>query len=383
MKRLHVLQFAFTFVTSCSIALAAPFGAEVVFTEDERRTILSHGPWPPRLVRDSSNYVSGNIAAIALGRRLFFDSRLSISNTISCATCHEPGKAFSDGKPLAHGLAQVPRNTPSVWNVRFNRWYGWSGATDTLWGASIRPILIESEMGASEGHVANLIANDATLEKFFQNAFRKAPDQLSAEQTFVGAGKALAAYQETLVTPRTAFDDFRDSIAKGNDQQQSSYSLSEQRGLKIFVGKGNCSLCHFGPSFTNGEFDDVAIPFFSGPGVVDQGRYGGIKSFRRSPYTRSGVHSDNPDRKALTRHVALKHRNWGEFKVPSLRNVARTAPYMHNGSLATLRDVVLHYSKIDEERLHSDGNTILKPLNLTSEEVEDLISFLDSLTSPE
>jgi cytochrome c peroxidase len=117
---------------------------------------------------------------------------------------------------------------------------------------------------------------------------------------------------------------------------------------------------------------------------VDQGRYGGIAALASSPFNLLGPFSDDRSENAAlpTRHVEAQHRNWGEFRVPPLRNVARTAPYMHNGSLASLADVVRHYSEVDEERLHGDdGARLVRPLRLTSREALDLVSFLETLTS--
>ena len=115
---------------------------------------------------------------------------------------------------------------------------------------------------------------------------------------------------------------------------------------------------------------------------MDAGRYEGIKKLQANRHNLLGAYNDDPTRGTAmsTRHVEAQHRNFGEFKVPSLRNVARTAPYMHNGSLATLADVVRHYSEIDEDRLHADGERILKPLHLTDAERADLIAFLESLS---
>ena len=126
----------------------------------------------------------------------------------------------------------------------------------------------------------------------------------------------------------------------------------------------------------------MGIPFFVAPGRVDPGRHEGIRKLQASRYNLLGPYNDDAARSTATstRHVALEHRNFGEFKVPSLRNVARTAPYMHNGSLRTLRDVVRHYSNIDEDRLHADGERILKPLGLDKYNVDDLVAFLESLS---
>jgi cytochrome c peroxidase len=152
--------------------------------------------------------------------------------------------------------------------------------------------------------------------------------------------------------------------------------------LKIFVGKGNCSVCHFGPHFTNGEFADTGVSFFVAPGRVDAGRHAGIEKLKASPFNLLGRFNDDPSAKSAvgTRHVQAQHRNFGEFRVPGLRGVASTAPYMHNGSLATLRDVAMFYSELNEERLHADGERLLRPLRLSQAELDDLVVFLESLT---
>jgi cytochrome c peroxidase len=170
--------------------------------------------------------------------------------------------------------------------------------------------------------------------------------------------------------------------ARSSTTAATRYPAAARRGLAIFVGKGRCDICHTGPRFTNGEFHDVGVPFFVERTRVDSGRHDGIKRLRASRYNLLGRWSDDPSHGTATstRHVTLEHRNFGEFRVPSLRNVARTAPYMHDGSLATLRDVVKHYSDLDLNRLHADGEAILRPLRLTDAEIDDLVAFLESLS---
>jgi cytochrome c peroxidase len=348
------------------------------FSRDEMAKILQHGPWPPPLRPDPSNRVSGKAEAISLGEKLFFEPRLSGSGSVLCATCHAPFRHFQDARARAFGLELVDRNTPTVVNSRFHRWYGWDGAHDSLWAQSIRPILDPREMNASAAHVAK------TLRTLFPTEYEKAfgrPPVGSDEELLVDAGKALAAFQETLVSGRTPFDDFRDALEKGDS---TDYPLAAQRGLRIFVGKGNCSACHFGAQFTNGEFADTGVPFFVAPGKVDPGRQGGIERLKQNPFNLLGRYNDDKSRATAvgTKHVEAQHRNFGEFRVPGLRGVAQTAPYMHNGSLATLREVVKFYSELNEERLHADGEKILKPLRLTERESEDLAAFLESLSAP-
>lgn len=354
------------------------------FTKGEANAILRHGPWPAPWSPDPSNRVSGNAAAIELGERLFFEPRLSPSGKVLCATCHAPFRGWQDARELARGLVEVDRNTPSVLNVRYARWFGWDGAGDSLWAQSIRPILDPREMGGSIGETAALVRGDAGLSCRLEKAFGAVPAE---DDAIVAAlGKALAAFQETLVTGRTRFDDFRDALARGDAAAMRRYPAAARRGLKIFVGKGNCSVCHAGPAFTNGEFHDTGVPFFTAGGGVDPGRHGGIKKLLANEFNLLGRFNDERDGKAAvkTRHVAAEHRNFGEFKVPSLRNVALTAPYMHNGSLATLADVVRHYSELSVDRLHADGETLLlRPLRLSERESADLVAFLETLTERE
>ena len=290
-----------------------------------------HGPWPPPARPDPSNRVSGKPEAIAFGEQLFYEPRLSGTGSVLCATCHAPFRQFQDARPRAFGLEEVDRNTPTLLNVRFNRWFGWDGANDTLWKQSLRPLLDAREMRSSPAHVANAVRT--LFSPSYEKAFSR-PVPRNDEEVLADVGKALAAYQETLVSRRSAFDDFRDALERGDAQAMARYPLAAKRGLRLFEGKGNCGLCHVGPRFTNGDFADIGISSVARKGAPDRGRH-------------------------------------GQFRVPSLRNTAITAPYMHDGSIATLKDVALYYS----------AGKILGPLHLSDAEASDLVSFLESLTS--
>jgi cytochrome c peroxidase len=370
MKVLCLLSF---FISASALA--------VTFTDDEARKIQSHGPWPAAWSSDPSNRVSGDKNAIDLGERLFFERRLSVNGEISCSRCHLPERNWSDGLPRAVGLKEVDRNAPSVVNVRYLRWFGWDGAHDSLWAQSINPILDPRELGMSAASVAKFIRSDRDFVCRYRKTFGAAPGA-DDEKILVDVAKALASFQETLVSGRTAFDEFRDALVRGDKTSMAKYPETAQRGLKLFIGKGACDVCHSGPVFTNGEFHDTGVPFFVRPGEVDSGRYGGIKKLLADRTNLLGPYNDDPKRATAigTRHVSLEHRNFGEFKVPSLRNLESSMPYMHNGSLASLRDVVKHYSEISPDRLHSDGEAILKPLQLTQTEVDDLTAFLETLS---
>ena len=226
--------------------------------DGDRERILSHGPWPPKIS-------AANAETVALGERLFFDPALSGTGSILCATCHIPYKSFQDGKPRAFGLEQVDRNTPTLLNVAMYRRFGWDGARDSLARQSIRPLLEPREMRSSPAHVAAVA--------------RKKYGMKGDDEAVLGeVGKALATYQQTLVSGRTPFDDFRDGRA-------TSYPEAARRGLQVFIAE--CSSCHAGPQFTNSA-------------IVNG------------------------------------------FRVPGLRNVALTAPYMHDGRIATLEEAVAH-----------------------------------------
>ena len=366
-----------------AVALTAPLpaaGELLAFESREVQAVLRHGPWPQPVLPDRSNRAATDPAAIALGQRLFFDPRLSGDGTMACATCHLPARAWTDGRARAVGREPLARNTPTVLDAGLGRWFGWDGASDSLWAFATRPMLDPRELASSPKQVAAAIRSDATLACLHDAAFGRTADD---ERMLVDAAKALGAYLATVNSGRTPFDAFRDALAKADQSAAARYPVAAQRGLKIFVGKGNCAVCHFGPGFTNGEFHDVGVPFFVAPGQVDAGRYEGVKRLASDPFSLTGQWNDDRTGAAATKttHVVSTQQDFGRFKTPSLRNVALTAPYMHNGSLATLADVVRHYSEINTERIHSHGEQLLRPLDLTPQESADLVAFLESLTA--
>ena len=362
-------------------AAAAHDDGPVSYTGDEKRRILQHGPWPPRWARDPSNRFSGNVDAARLGELLFFDTRMSRSGALACGSCHLPERAWTDGRVRAVAALALDRNTPSLANVRLNRWFGWAGAADSLWAQSIRALVDADELGATAHDIARLVREDHELGCRYRQVFGSGPSR-DDEAVMVDVAKALAAFQETIVSGRTRFDAFRDALARGDREGIRRYPVTAQRGLRTFVGKGGCWQCHTGPAFTNGEFHDVGLPFFAAAGRVDPGRHGGIKLLVANPFNLLGRYNDDLSgaNAVGTRHVAPEHRNFGEFKVPSLRNASLSAPYMHNGALEALRDVVRHYSELNVDRLHADGEQLLKPLKLSAQESDDLVAFLETLT---
>lgn len=365
----------------CILTLHPVYGTEPELSANERAALEYLGPWPMAKTADPSNRASGNERAIALGERLFSDRRLSSQKHLSCLDCHHAENQFADAIALNVGLKPLTRHTLSLQNIRWQTWFGWSGGSDSLWMQSIRPILDASEMNMDPDILAKRILSDAALSQEIETVFDQKLQDRNPEQILAMIGKLLAAYQETLITAPSAFDRFRDAALAGDEAGIAAYPTSAIRGFKLFAGKGACTLCHLGPLLTSGEFGDIGITQFTGVGAVDQGRYAGIQSLLESPFNLLGAYNDDPQSASglRTRHVKLQHRNFGEFRIPSLRNVSKTAPYMHNGSVATLEDVVDFYSELDEERLHADGEKILRSLNLTAAEKADLVRFLQTL----
>src|SRR6185503_1759837 len=270
----NVSRIALGVLVAAFIALPAWTGSadETVpprFSDDEIKIIVSHGPWPARVAADPTNRVSGMPDAIELGTVLFFDQRLSGSGTKACVTCHVPQRNWTDNLPRGIGLAQLDRNTPTLMNLRGQRWYGWDGAADSLWSQSIRPILDARELASTPRHVAELVRNDDQLACRYRRSFGSAPSPADDEAVLVDVGKALAAFQETFESPATPFDRFRDALARGEPIRPETYSEPARRGLRIFLGKGNCTTCHSGPNFTSGEFHDNGFSSYAAQGQVD------------------------------------------------------------------------------------------------------------------
>jgi len=336
---------------------------------DEVASIGSLGPWPPPVVRDASNRVSGRAEAAALGEVLFHSTRLSTVGGLRCASCHAPWRHFTDGRARALGAEDGARNTPSLHNVQMQHWFGWDGANDSLWSQSIRPMLDAREMRSDAAHVAQALRDDDTLQRLYALAFGHAPPA-DDETALVDAGKALAAYQETLTSARTPFDAFRDALASGDSDAAQRYPVAAQRGLKLFVGSGRCIACHAGPNFSDGEFHRSTIASTLPDGRSDSGRALGLEKLLASPYARSGRFNDeaNP-----TRAAAPQGAQAGAFRTPGLREVTATAPYMHDGSVANLCDALQPHAALEGRPMPALGLA----------ERRDVVAFLRTLSAQE
>ncbi|NOD97614.1 c-type cytochrome [Ruegeria sp. HKCCD6228] len=368
-------------VTAALIVLAGSVHSKVLLSEGEIQQTLSFGPWPQTFPADPSNRVSHDARAIALGKALFNDPVLSVDGAFACASCHDPEQAFTTQEARAIGRVLLDRNSPSLRNLAGLRWYGWGGKSDSLWAASLHPIIEAEEMAHTNASLKTAISESAYTDDF-EAIFGVIQDQ-GPELVLVNTAKALSAYLETLVTDRTQFDDFRDALERRDFPAAAYYPEAAQRGLQLFLGRGNCVFCHNGPRFSNNEFHDAGVPYFLSETEVDEGRFGGLNFLLSSPYTLGGNWNDDSEKQGawVVRKVRRSHSDFGTFRTPSLRGVADTAPYMHDGSLIDLDAVIRHYSELDKERLHADGESILSELNLTEREIADLVAFLESLSS--
>ena len=320
-------------------------------------------------MRDASNRVSGRAEAAALGEALFHSTRLSTVGGLRCASCHEPWRRFTDGRARALGAEAGARNTPSLLNVRLQHWFGWDGANDSLWSQSIRPMLDAREMRSDAAHVAQALRDDETLKRLYALAFGHAPPA-DNETALVDAGKALAAYQETLTSDRTPFDAFRDALARGDFDAAERYPVAAQRGLRLFIGSGQCIACHAGPNFSDGEFHRSPIVSKLHDGTRDSGRALGLEKLLASPYARSGRFNDEIN---AAPRPAAQPAEAGAFRTPGLREVSATAPYMHDGSIANLCDALQPHAALEGRPMPA----------LTLAERRDVVAFLRTLSAQE
>ena len=351
-------------------------------TPVQQALLQAHGPWPVSLPPDAGNELSGQAWAEALGRYLFNATQFSGTGTLSCATCHQAQAGFSDNLPVAIGAKTHVRNTQGLLDIALQRWFGWDGGADSLWAATLRPLLSDIEMDGDIPTIAQWLRQDSTFQDSVNLNASSSLSQFDDEALVVIAAKSIAAYTRTLRSPRTRFDVYRDAVVRQDTNAMQTYPAAAKRGLKLFLGDANCHVCHFGPNFSNGEFHDTGRPFFTAVGKVDPGRYTGIQRVRQDRYNLLGEFSRNTNeqQKRKVSSVKLGQSNWGEWRTPSLRNLTLTAPYMHDGSIATLRGVIDAYADIDLDRLHADGESILKPLALSDRQRNDMVEFLRTLS---
>ncbi len=345
--------------------------------------ILRHGPLGAP-APDPTNRVATSLEAAHLGQRLFYDPRLSLDGFHSCASCHMPTRGFADGLDLPVPVGSSDRHVPSVLNAAHQRWFFWDGRADSLWSQALAVISNPKELGVGRPGLARLVTHDAIYRAEYRAAFGEDPSDAPTDEdrTAVNAAKAIAAYEAQLESGDSAFDQFAGALAANDLDAAATYPSDALRGLLLFVGRANCRSCHAGPNFSDGEFHSIGMAPRGGGKPSHPGRMRGIEILRADPFRGSGPWSDAPTSEHAREVDALvqSSEQWGQVRTPSLRNVARTAPYMSEGQKATLREILEYYSTLEGAvTVAHHGEQVLKPLALSEGDMTDLEAFLRSL----
>lgn len=415
-------------VALCSVLACADGGADdantgadsIQLSDEEIDVLLTElgpleGPPPP----DPSNSYADDPDAARLGRELFYSPRYSGNGEIACTTCHVPEHAYQDrrGEFTSQGFgAKTPRHTLSIIGASYGsagvnssgHWQFWDGRKDTQWAQALGSPESPIGMGGSRSKVVRVMIED--YRDLYESIFGLFPDILFDEDgVFVAAdearpgepswdaldpevqeaisraysnfGKAIAAFERTVVCEDSRFDAFWRDVSAG-DHDSDALSDQEKLGLRLFMGKGGCLRCHRGPNFTDSRYYNLGIDQ-SGLGEphppMDEGRAAGIERAMTDPFNCMSSYSDHPDpAQCAVANVVVEPSDSGAFKTPSLRCVQSTGPYMHTGSFSTLDSVLEHLTRGGDPGGYS-GESAAIPLDLTEEEQAAIVAFMQSL----
>ena len=387
--------------------LALPTATQ--WTDEEKRLIASLSlNQLPALPADPSNAQADNPDAAELGHALYFDTRLSSTGAVACATCHKPERMFTDGLKLAVGAGIGNRHTPSLVGLSSSPWFFWDGRKDSPGAQALAPLEAKHEHATTRSDLARLILSDADYATRYRSAFGALPgfdipagasplgddterakweglpmaEQQAINEIFTNVGKALAAYQRKIQPGRARFDDYADRLSRDDSAlvaQGDELATDELQGLRLFIGKAMCVTCHNGPLFTNHEFHNTGV--LANPGELpSMARYDGVRIARLDPFNCLGEFSDAESTQCTELRFARDTNDLvGANKTPTLRNVDLTAPYMHGGQIADLAAVMRHYNEAPTSMLsHNEA----KPLGLRPPELRALEAFMHTLTAP-
>jgi cytochrome c peroxidase len=420
MKRILLVSSAALLLLS---ACATQDDGDVLFSDTERaiiKTLVYKAP-----SGEASNQYVNNSAAATLGQKFFWDPQFSgdifvqgnrvasfapktdgsSARQISCATCHVPNFGWADNtsKPnnVSLGSDLTNRNSPTVLNTSFNIYSTWSGRSDSVWGVMVPGIEGLTTQNFSRAGVAYIICRNNTSTYLAEytavfgapncadapaagaspftsanNWGRSIAHNTTVNTIFANFGKAIGAYEHLLVSKNSAFDQW----AEGNE---NAMTVSQKRGLKIFINKGNCVRCHSGPNFADGGFHNLGVPQIGGAlGVLDDGRYTGISDLLTGGNSTFNTASSFNATPSVNRVSGLSRSDsdTGKFKTPTLRSVNKTPPYFHNGTFNSLWDVVNFYNFAGNAgNFAGTKDPILTTRHMTNEEMEDLVNFLKAL----
>lgn len=352
---------------------------------------------------DPTNRVADDPAAADLGRRLFFDMRLSANGRVACSTCHQSDRGFQDGIALGIGVGTTARRTMPTAGMARSPFLFWDGRKDSLWAQALGPLESPVEHGGTRAQYAHAMADFYARD--YEQIFGALPDlsrvprsagpvsdreaaaawnALSGAQrdevtrVFVNIGKAIAAYERRIAFGASRFDKYVAAQTTGQSDQ-NILNDDELAGLRLFIGRANCTQCHNGPLFTSNEFHNTGVP--PRPELaIDHGRLTGATAVLSDEFNCRSQWSDARERCAELEFIVTgEHSLDRAYKVPSLRNVAERAPYMNAGQLATLADVLDHYNRAPAAAI---GHSELRPLRLKPLELRQLGAFLRTLSGP-
>ena len=379
--------------------------ADIAFLR--RLSIDSLPPLPP----DRSNAVADDDDAARFGHRLFFDARLSANGAVSCATCHQPARRFTDGLPRGHGIGFSARNTRSIVGTAYSPWLYWDGRRDSQWSQALTPLEDPEEQGGNRMQLVHFICGDPAYRREYEALFGPLPDVSDASRfppaasplggpalrrawdamsvgdrmivntVFANLGKAIAAYERRILPGPSRFDSYVRALSGGDGSAAAGIlSRDEILGLQLFIGKARCTECHNGPLLTNNEFHNTGILSFPGE-PPDRGRINGVRQVLADPFNCAGNYSDDPERDCPELvYVRTGAELLGAMRTPSLRNLGGTAPYAHQGQQATLAEVLDQYNRSPLAMIgHNEAEN---PLGLRRRELRWLQAFLESLDAP-
>lgn len=393
--------------------LSACAGAESEVTlapgqwTDAERARLASMRLDPTPRPSPTNRWADDAGAAALGQTLFFDADLSPSGTVSCATCHDPGRGFTDGLRVAQGVGSTSRNAPAVVGSQYGAWFFWDGRADSLWAQAAGPVESAVEMGSDRMFVARQVTTrhaeayrsvfgdlpdfseqsrfpaharpdaDPSLPVAVAWSAMSAADRALVDQTFTRAMKAVAAYERRLVPTPSDFDRYVDALLGGDPSGGGHLDETAIRGLSRFVREGGCTDCHHGSMLTDRAFHNLGLPF---EGAYDAGRSIGASQVLEHEFNCRSPSSDAEACPELDFLDPTFPDFQQAFKTPTLRNVALTAPYMHHGELADLTAVLTFYSDLPGDAASNHRELTLQPLDLDEAQKRELIAFLSALT---
>lgn len=333
------------------------------------------------LPADPTNAVADDPKAAELGKRLFFDARLSSNGRVSCSTCHQPERGFQDGIALANGVGTTARRTMPIAGMARSPFLFWDGRKDSLWAQALGPLESAVEHGGTRTQYARVVADHYRAE--YEAVFGRLPELSGASRdtvtrVFVNIGKAIAAYERGIEFGPSRFDAYVAAISSGRSGQ-GLLSEDEIAGLRLFIGKANCTQCHSGPLFTTNEFHNTGVPPRQGL-ALDHGRLTGATAVFGDEFNCRSRWSDARDRCSELQYMVTGDPALDRaYKVPSLRNVAERAPYMEAGQFATLAEVLDHYNRAP---VAATGHSDLRPLRLKPVALHQLEAFLRTLSGP-